>query len=122
MLKSSRFWIAVSIIIVLLGILTFRPIVNPKEKDCTKIEGTLDKYQYHTENQDIVIKIKGDEKIYYLNRVANEAGILHQLDSLLNRQIVLYAVNHWTLLDPKNTLKHVARVTDNVGNIIFTEY
>jgi hypothetical protein len=86
--------------------------------------GVLLKYRYLEEIEDINIKFDGDDKIYYLNRVADEKdAILCELDSLINKKIILYAVNHWTLLVPKSTMKHVARVTNEDGSkIIFTEY
>jgi hypothetical protein len=118
-------WMLITaLIIIVVGALSFRPIVNPTEKDCSKITGILQKYRYSEDVEDIVIKLDGYNKIFYLNRVADEKNaILCELDSLINKKIILYAVNHWTLLDPKSTMKHVARVTNGDGSkIIFTEY
>jgi hypothetical protein len=38
--------------IIIIGALSFRPIVNPTEKNCSKIAGILQKYCYNEEVED----------------------------------------------------------------------
>jgi hypothetical protein len=111
------------IILIILGVLSFRPIINPKENDCSKIKGTLAKYRYLTDSRDIQLKINESDQVYYLNHVYDEEINLSDLDSLINRKIVIYSVNHWTLLDPKGKYKHVAKITnEDESYVVYTEF
>jgi len=109
-------------ILLVLGFLTFRPIINPREEDCTRIVGTLIGYKY-SKHLDIHIKISENDNMYYLNRIDEPENIFSALDTLIGKKIVLYPVNHWSLLNPRRKTNHVARVTDEDENmIIYTEY
>ena len=104
--------------IFILGLLSFRPIISPSEDDCTKITGILKKSKYIEDMNDFQLKLEGNEKIFYINNIKQNAL---NIDSLLGKEITIYAVKHWTLLDPNSKYKHVARL--NAGdNVIYTEY
>ena len=114
--------ITLFLIIIVLGFLTFRPIINPKEKDCSRVVGTLVGYRY-SKHLDIHIKISENDIMYYLNRVDEPENIFRAFDTLTGKKIVLYPVNHWSLLNPRGKIKHVARVAnEDESMIIYSEY
>ena len=123
-IKSRLFWgLIVLLLAIIFGFLSFRPIINPKEEDCTRIEGILEKYQCDENNKDIHIKIENSENSFYINHVFPQEIDTKDLDSLIGEKIIIFAVNHWTLLDPKGKNKHVARITTQKGDkIIYSEY
>ena len=103
--------------------MSFRPIINPKEEDCTKIIGTLHKCRQLKEEKDIQFKIVENSHVYYLNNLLDPENKLNDLNALIGEKIVIYAVDHWTLLDPKSKYKHVARVTnEDESMIVYSEY
>ena len=58
-----------------------------------------------------------------MNHVFDEEINVSELDSLIGKKIVIYAVNHWILLDPKGKYKHVARIANEDERvIIYTEF
>ncbi|MDR1222344.1 MAG: hypothetical protein LBL07_05635 [Tannerella sp.] len=122
--KQTGFWIlSFGFILTVLGFLSFRPIVNPTEEDCSRIAGTLEKYRFLNESGDIQFKIReNDFNVYYLNHVFDHEIKFSGLDSLIGKRIVIYSVNHWTLLDTKGKYKHVARITNEDNTVIYSEY
>lgn len=121
-MKQTKIKILVlSLTMLLLAFLTFRPIVNPQLEDCEILEGNfLDPY-VSAKNKDIYFQISGSEKHFRINR-GLEAGLSQELlDSITNKNVVVYPVNHWTLLDPNNNHPHVARLEWN-GRILFSEF
>lgn len=122
--KQSGFYIfSLFLLFAIIGILSFRPIINPKEEDCTKIIGTLHKCRQLKEEKDIQFKIVENSHVYYLNNLLDPENKLNDLNALIGEKIVIYAVDHWTLLDPKSKYKHVARITnEDESMIIYSEY
>ena len=107
---------------ILLLVLVFRPISNPKEGDCSRIVVTLVGYGY-SKHKDIHFKISENDNMYYLNRVNQPDSVFTALDTLVGKRIVLYPVNHWSLLNPRGRVNHVARVTNEDGSkIIYSTF
>ncbi len=130
MLMETRFntkkWIItfsiLLFLVIAICILSFRPIISPKEDDCSKIAGILSKYRYLDKSNDLQIKLKNDTKVYYINNIQKACVDSLMMDTLKGKMIIIYAVNHWTLLDPKSKFKHVARLTTINNKILYTEY
>jgi hypothetical protein len=125
--KQISFWILLlgfTFTLIVLGFLSLRPIINPTEEDCSRIVGTLEKYRFLNASRDIQFKIRENEfNVYYLNHVFDQEIKFSALDSLIGKEIVIYSVNHWTLLDIKRKYKHVARITnEDESMIIYSEY
>jgi hypothetical protein len=81
------------------------------------------KYRYLSEIMDVQLKIDQNDKIYYINHMIDAQKIFPTLDSLIGKEIAIYAVDHWTLLDPISRIRHIARITTGDGKkIIYTEY
>jgi hypothetical protein len=122
--KKPSFWRRFTIILFLIFIaLSFRPIINPKEKDCTKITLTLKDYKYIKEKRDIHIIVENSSKHYYINNISEQDIDFADLERLKGKDIVLYVVNHWTLLDPKQNNKHIARLSNGAETqILYTEF
>lgn len=122
--KRSGFYVlSLGFIFVMIGLLSFRPIINPKEDDCTKIIGTLSKCRHLDKENDIQFKIVENNHVYYLNNLLDPESKLKDLNALIGKKVVIYAVNHWTLLDPKSKYKHVARIANqDESKIFYSEY
>jgi hypothetical protein len=123
--KRINFWVLLlGVVLIVLGFLSLRPIINPTEEDCSRIVGTLEKRRFLSESRDIQFKIReNDFNVYYLNHVFDHEIKCSALDSLIGKKIVIYSVNHWTLLDTKRKYKHVARITnEDESMIIYSEY
>ncbi len=90
--------------------------MNIQMDDCYKLKGKV-KYVKAIEGiNDIVFYLDNSNKRFYINR-GLEAGLTKaSLDTLKGKEITIYPVNNWTLLDPKRRTQHVARV--EVGSVV----
>jgi hypothetical protein len=119
--RKKAFWIISFLFILLIFILTFRPIVNPKMDQCSKYSGILLKARSDTVNKDIFFRLDNTEKRFYINRGLENGLTDSTMDTLIGKEIVVFAVNHWSLLNPSNKIKHVARV-DYGSMTIYSEF
>jgi len=106
----------------LLLLLCFRPI-NPFATidDCVMIKGKVN-HIFEAGVKDICFRIKDKpQNVYYINRGLESGLDLENLrQDLLNQDVELYYVKHWTPLDPKGQLSHIGKLTHN-GEIVFDE-
>ena len=90
--------------------MVFRPIMNVHLDECIKVTGTVEQIRDNG-NFDIGIHLKNDHRHFYINRGQEQGLKVDSLSSLLTGQeIELLYVDHWTPLDPKGNVRHVARV------------
>lgn len=70
---------------------------------------------------DIVLKLKDDNVLYYVNR-GTEKGLDVEVlkKQILNKEVTLFYADHWSLLDPDNSSRHLYRVESD-GIVIFNE-
>lgn len=102
---------------------TLRPITKPMEGDCTAFKGTLKSYYYNENSKDVHLSLKGHHHRFYINHLQPGLLDIKVFYSLLGEEVVIYGVNHWTLLNPKQKMRHVARISSDHGTkVIYTEY
>lgn len=112
--------VTLGILFFVFVILALRPIYDLQESDCKTVSGTVDELWGHKSSADINIRI-GDGRHYYINR-GMEAGLdpLQLRDQLLHREVSISYADHWTPLDPRGIVRHVARVTLD-GEVLYNE-
>ena len=119
--RSKIIYIAAATALLLIFILTFRPIVNPKMDQCSKYSGILLKAKSDSVNKDIYFRLDNTEIRFYINRGLENGLTDSTMDTLIGKEIVVFAVNHWSLLNPSGKIKHVARV-DYGSLTIYSEF
>ena len=103
-----------------LGVLAFRPVPIPSEKDCLILKGTVSEV-YEAGTKDLVVKLKSVDKEFYVNRGLERGLELKTLGTaLINKEIVIKYPNYWTPLNPTNSIRHVSKI-ECEGRIVFTE-
>jgi len=81
--------------------LVIRKVPAPIKANCTKVKGVVEEV-FSPCCGDIVIKLKDNNKQYFINRGLDDGLVLKQMQSdLLDKEIVLQKINHWTPLDPE---------------------
>jgi hypothetical protein len=109
----------VSMLILL--ILVFRPYPKPTENNCSTYIGIVADVQAKGGPGDIVIKLSGDNHVYYINRGIDYGLSLAELaNNIRNKTVELRVIKHWTPLDPGSHTKHIAQITHQ-GKVIYSE-
>ena len=118
---KMRNWIILLALLVLgLGVLVLRPVPIPEEKECLSLNGTVSQI-YAGGANDLVIKLKGVDREFYVNRGLERGLDLKMLQAeLTNKQIVIKYPKYWTPLNPDNSVRHISKIEFD-GRIIFTE-
>lgn len=102
-------------------VLVFRPITASDESECNVTSGILVNLHEGGEN-DIVFRLKDNEKIYYINRGLEHGFTLEELgEKLLENEVTIWSARHWTPLDPKGKTNHICKVTYQ-DEVLFTEF
>lgn len=117
---TGKWRILIGLVFLGLGILIFRPVPIPDEKDCLSVKAKVTEV-YEAGFKDIVFKLKGLDKQFYINRGLDRGLDLQELRaSLTNKEILILYPKYWTPLDPVNSIRHISKV-EHDGKIIFTE-
>lgn len=113
--------IAAGLTALLIVILSFRPVPIVAENDCLVLKGTVSKI-YEGGDKDVVFELRGQNKIFYVNRGLERGMNLAALRSkLIGREVVLkYPDLWWSLLDPYSKSVHISKI-EYAGHTIFTE-
>ena len=91
----------------------FRPVPAASPENTLKSHGTVETV-FETGENDLVFKLKGDDRIYYLNQGLENGLTLAELrEDLSGQAIEIYYVKYWTPIDPLSKLKHIAKVDVN---------
>ena len=108
------------LVLFLLATFVFRPIMNVHLDECVKVTGTVEVIRDNG-NFDIGFKLQNDTRRYYINRGQEQGLNIDVLkSSLLGKEIELWYVDQFTLLDPKGNIRHISRVVHQ-GDTIFNE-
>jgi hypothetical protein len=119
-MKTRSRIILIGVIVFGLGTLIFRPVPIPDEKDCLALKGTVTEI-YEGGIKDVVFKLQGIEKEFYVNRGLERGLDLTQLRAeLTNREIVIKYPQYWTPLDPLNLGRHISKIECD-GRVVFTK-
>jgi hypothetical protein len=118
---KTRNWIALTALGLFgLATLIFRPVTNPKEKDCSTLKGTV-KEIYESGVKDVAFKLQGHDEEFYINRGLERGLDLKKLKAeLINKDILIKYPKQWTPLDPFSSLRHVSKIELD-GQTIFSE-
>jgi hypothetical protein len=117
-LKWSVFF---GLLFLALGILIFRPVPIADEKKCVTVKGKVTEI-YEAGFKDIVFKLQGLNKEFYINRGLESGLDVHKLRATLtHNEIVILYPKYWTPLDPFNSTRHISKIKHD-GKIVFTEF
>jgi hypothetical protein len=117
---STRWRILIGLVFLGLGIVMFRPVPVPDEKDCLSVKGKVTKV-YEAGVNDVIFKLEGSDKEFYINRGLERGVDLQELRaSLTNKEIVILYPAYWTPLDPASCIRHISKIEYD-GKIVFTE-
>ncbi|MCB0760453.1 MAG: hypothetical protein KDC12_02945 [Flavobacteriales bacterium] len=107
-------------LLITLGFLTFRPIVNVDQDDCLTITGEL--YNaYETNTHDIVLVMSGDHRHFYINRGTEQGLSADEINKTAKgSQVTLWYVDHWSLLNWDKRFCHISRVEYH-DTVLFSE-
>ena len=117
----TRNWIILTGLVLLgLGILIFRPVPIPDEKDCVSLKGTVSEI-YEAGVSDVVFKLQEHDRTFYINRGLERGLNLKKLRTdLTNKKINILYPKYWTPLDPFNSVRHISKIECD-GRTVFTE-
>jgi hypothetical protein len=119
-MRTTAWTILIGLLFLALAVAILGPVPIPEEKDCLIVKGTVvDLYEAGT--KDVVFKLKGDDRIFYVNRGLENGLDLKKLKSeLINKEITIKYPKHWTPLDPFNSVRHISKI-ESGGQTIFSE-
>lgn len=106
-------------LVVLFVIMALRPIYKPTLEQCALVKGELISIAEAGGPADVAIRLRDDVHRYYINRgIDRGINALALNTELVDNEVEVYYVKHWTPLDPMGTMRHVSRVVYN-GAIIY---
>ena len=72
-------------------------------------------------SKDVVFKLQGLDKEFYINRGLERGLDLKKLRAdLTNKEIVIKYPKYWTPLNPANSVRHISKIESD-GTTVFTE-
>jgi hypothetical protein len=109
------------LLLVVLLFLSFWPLPAATLDNCKKYTGMVEEVRTGDGPGDIVIRLKDNNHYYYINR-GTDYGVDPEAlrQEILNTDIEIFTINHWTPLDPTSNTKHIARLTSG-GRILYSE-
>lgn len=101
--------------------LTFVPIYKVQYDECIQVRGKVASIYVNNGSKDIQIRIENNKGRYYINN-GIEAGLnIEELSHLLlNQEVNLLYVDHWSLLNFNGLQRHVSFLSYN-GEEFFNE-
>ncbi len=114
------FMIVLSLIIVIISILIFRPVPIVSEHNAITEKGIVSEI-YSNQGNDIIFIIENKPRRFYINRGLENGLELNNLKAkLIGNPIVVKYPKYWTPLDWNNSIRHVSKVEFN-DEILFNE-
>jgi hypothetical protein len=115
---KTKYWVILTGVVLTVGILVFRPVPIPNEKDCLIVQGSVIEIN-EAGVKDIVFTITGQDKTFYINRGLERGLELQKLRAeLIDKEVTIKYPKYWTPLG--NSSKHISKV-ESAGRTIFTE-
>jgi len=109
------------VLLLVLVVMSLIPISNPTLKNSQITTGKVELIAEEGGPFDIQVHLDNDDRIYYINRGAeNGLGPAELNKTLVGYEIELHYANHWTPLDPFGKMKHITRITQD-QTIIYDE-
>lgn len=118
---NAKNWILpLTILLVGLGVLIFRPVPIPEESECLISKGSVTKI-YEAGVKDVFFELQGLDKKFYVNRGLERGLDLIKLKAeLTNKEIVIKYPRYWTPLNPDNSVRHISKI-EFEDKTVFTE-
>jgi len=119
-MKIKYFGIFGLLILIVIIMLSFRPVPILDEEDCVVLEGTVTEI-YEGGVKDVVLKLRGHSQVFYINRGLERGLDLEHLKAdLVGREIVVKYPDHWTPMDITKSSIHISKI-EHEGHTIFSE-
>ncbi|HSN60999.1 MAG TPA: hypothetical protein VLR49_08695 [Ferruginibacter sp.] len=119
--KGKVIWATITLAILTFIVLALRPLPKANRSNCSKYSGIVSQIMNGAGEGDIVIKIKSDKNYYYINRATEHGILISDLnEKLVNKEVELFTIKHWTPLDPISRTKHIAEIRMD-GALIYSE-
>jgi hypothetical protein len=107
-------------VIFILATQIFKPVPIVTESECLIQSGIVTAIDEGGTN-DVVIRLKDNDEMFYINRGLEQGLDLGILKStLIGNEVILKYPKHWTPLDPYNKTHHVSKV-EHGEHVIFDE-
>ncbi len=106
-------------LILLVGILIFRPVPIVKEEYAIVETGTVTRVTSNAGN-DVVFRVKERPRKYYINRGLENGLKLSELQKLIGQKVVMKYPKYWTPLDWNDEIKHLSKL-EHKGQVLFNE-
>lgn len=91
----------------------FQPVPSASEGNTLKTIGTIEKV-YKAGSHDLVLKLKGDDHLFYVANGTNPDVTFASLTrDLTGKDVEVYYVKYWSPLNQINKLKHIAKLEVN---------
>jgi hypothetical protein len=103
-------WIPGCILFMLI-LFSLIPLPKAAPGNCVKVMSKVVKIEPGTGEGDIVLTLANDDAYYYINR-GLEYGIKMDVLKvrLLNKEVSLYYIKHWSMLNINGKTRHLARI------------
>ena len=109
----------VSCMLIGFSVMILRPLPAVSLKNCVRYSGVVTSL-FTGDSGDIVIKLKDDQKYYYINRGVERLSLVELRQKLTGKSVELLAIKQWTPLEPTRASKHVAQIKVD-GSIVYNE-
>ncbi len=107
--------------LILFSVLALRPVPAIPEEECEVTTGVVTGL-FEGGEKDIVFKLEGDNKTYYINRGLEHGLVLESMrQELIRTKVVFTYPKHWTPLDPTSRTIHLAKVEYD-GRTLYSEF
>ena len=103
-------FISLGFLFIILCALIFRPVPIVEERKAIAIEGIVVDV-IDGGNSDVFIRLKDDNRRYYVNRGLDAGLNVNDLkNKLVKNKVVLKYPKYWTPLDWNNKIRHISKV------------
>ncbi len=110
-----------TVLLLVLAVVSLIPISNPSLEDSEKTTGEVELFAEEGGPFDIQIRVNNDDRVYYVNRGAENGLDANELNkALAGNEIEIHYANHWTPLDPFGKMRHITCLSHN-GTIFYDE-
>lgn len=110
-----------TVLLLVLVVVSLIPISSPTLEDSQITTGKVELVAEEGGPFDIQFHLDNDDRIYYVNRGAENGLDAYELNkALAGNEIEVHYANHWTPLDPFGKMKHITRISQG-GTIIYDE-
>lgn len=116
----ERLILSLGLVFLVIAVAIFRPVPIVQEHEAIPVSGTV-RFVFEGGVNDVVIKLEGDDRRFYINRGLEYGLDLDDLkDRLIGHQVVMKYPKYWTPLDWNNQVRHISKL-EFQGEVLFNE-